>query len=65
VGNLYENGSQSVSRSKDMKYDKQDQQGKAASNELHPHATQQQEPVARSPGGAQTKTGQSANKEKR
>jgi hypothetical protein len=33
-----------------LKYDKQDQQGKAAFNECNPHATQQQEPVARSPG---------------
>jgi hypothetical protein len=40
------------------KYDKQDQQGKAAFNERNPHMTQQQEPVARSPGGPQTKTGQ-------
>jgi hypothetical protein len=41
-----------------MKYDKQDQQGKAAFNERNPHMTQQQEPRARSPGGPQTKTGQ-------
>jgi hypothetical protein len=41
-----------------MKYDKQDQQGKAAFNELNPHMTQQQEPMARIPGGPQTKTGQ-------
>jgi hypothetical protein len=41
-----------------VKYDKQDQQGKAAFNERHPHMTQQQEPMARSPGGPQTKTGQ-------
>jgi hypothetical protein len=40
------------------KYDKQDQQGKAAFNERNPHTTQQQEPVARSPGGPQTKTRQ-------
>jgi hypothetical protein len=40
------------------KYDKQDQQGKAAFNERNPHMTQQQEPMARSPGGPQTKTGQ-------
>jgi hypothetical protein len=39
------------------KYDKQDQQGKAAYNERNPHMTQQQEPEARSPGGPQTKTG--------
>jgi hypothetical protein len=56
VGNLYENGSQSVSRSKDMKYDKQDQQGKAAFNERDP-ATRT---GARNPGGPQTKSGQSA-----
>jgi hypothetical protein len=31
------------------KYDKQDQQGKAAFNERNPHMTQQQEPMARSP----------------
>jgi hypothetical protein len=41
-----------------VKYDKQDQQGKAAFNERNPHMTQQQEPTARSPGGPQTKTGQ-------
>jgi hypothetical protein len=41
-----------------VKYDKQDQQGKAAFNERNPHMTQQQEPVAMSPGGPQTKTGQ-------
>jgi hypothetical protein len=41
-----------------LKYDKKDQQGKAAFNERNPHTTQQQEPVARSPGGSQTKTGQ-------
>jgi hypothetical protein len=40
------------------KYDKQDLQGKAAFNDRHHHATQQQEPVTRSPGGPQTKTGQ-------
>jgi hypothetical protein len=34
-----------------MEYDKQDQQGKAAFNERNSHMTQQQEPVARSPGG--------------
>jgi hypothetical protein len=33
---------------------------KAALNDRNPHATQQQEPVARSPGGSQTKTGQGA-----
>jgi hypothetical protein len=33
------------------KYDKQDQQGKVMFNELNPHTTQQQKPVARSPGG--------------
>jgi hypothetical protein len=37
--------------------DKQDQQGKAAFNEHNPHMTQQQEPVASSQGGPQTKTG--------
>jgi hypothetical protein len=40
------------------KYDKQDQQGKAAFKKRNPHMTQQQEPEARSPGGPQTKTGQ-------
>jgi hypothetical protein len=35
------------------KYDKQDQ-GKAAFNKRNPYPTQQQEPVARSPGGLQT-----------
>jgi hypothetical protein len=39
-------------------YDKQDQQGKAAFIERNPHMTQQQEPVARSPDGSQTKKGQ-------
>jgi hypothetical protein len=39
-------------------HDKQDQQGKAAFNERNPHMTQQQEPMARSPGGPQTETGQ-------
>jgi hypothetical protein len=38
-------------------YDNQDQQGKAALNERNPQTTQQQEPLARSPGGPQTKTG--------
>jgi hypothetical protein len=42
-----------------LKYDKPDQQWKAAFNECNPHPTQHQEPVARSPGGPQTKTGQS------
>jgi hypothetical protein len=37
-----------------MKYEKRDQQGKAAFNERNPHMTQQQEPTARSPGGPQT-----------
>jgi hypothetical protein len=41
-----------------VKYDKQDQQGKAAFNERNPHMIQQQEPVARSPGGPLTKSGQ-------
>jgi hypothetical protein len=36
-------------------YDEQDQQGKAALNERNPHMTQQQEQMARSPGGPQTK----------
>jgi hypothetical protein len=36
------------------KYEKQDQQGKAAFNERNPHMTQQQEPMAMSPGGPQT-----------
>jgi hypothetical protein len=36
-------------------YDKQDQQRKAAFNERNPHMTQQQEPVARSPGGPKQK----------
>jgi uncharacterized protein YydD (DUF2326 family) len=31
-----------------IKYEKQDQQGKAAFNERNPHMTQQQEPTARS-----------------
>jgi hypothetical protein len=39
-------------------YDKQEQQRKAALNERNPHTTQQQEPVVRSAGGPQTKTGQ-------
>jgi hypothetical protein len=33
----------------DIKYDKQDQQEKAAFNERSPHPTQQQEPVAEEP----------------
>jgi hypothetical protein len=33
-----------------LKYDKQDQQGKGTFNERNPRMTQQQEPVARSPG---------------
>jgi hypothetical protein len=33
---------------KGLKYDKQDQRGKAAFNERNPYMTQQQEPVARS-----------------
>jgi hypothetical protein len=32
-----------------IKYDKQDQQGKAAFNERSPHMTQQQEPMAIKP----------------
>jgi hypothetical protein len=34
-----------------VKYDKQDQQQKAAFNERNAKTTQQQEPAARSPGG--------------
>jgi hypothetical protein len=34
---------------------KQNKQGKAAFNERNPNTTQHQEPVARSPGGPQTK----------
>jgi hypothetical protein len=45
-----------------IQYDKQDQQGKAAFNERNPNMTQQQEPMARSPGGPQTKTGQGKNR---
>jgi hypothetical protein len=41
-----------------LQYDKQDQQGKAAFNERNPLMTKQQEPMARSLGGPQTKTGQ-------
>jgi hypothetical protein len=41
-----------------LEYEKQDQQGKAALNERNPHMTQQQEPMARSPGGPQTQKGQ-------
>jgi hypothetical protein len=44
------------------KYHKQDQQGKAVYNERSLNTTQQQEPVARSPEGIQTKTGQGARK---
>jgi hypothetical protein len=40
-----------------LKYDKQDHQGKATFNEHIPRPTQQQESVARSPGGSQLKTG--------
>jgi hypothetical protein len=36
-----------------IKYDKQDQQGKATFNERNHYMTQQQEPVAKSPGGPQ------------
>jgi hypothetical protein len=35
----------------EVKYDKKDQQGKAAFNERNISTIQQQEPVARSPGG--------------
>jgi hypothetical protein len=34
---------------------KKDKQGKVTFNERNPHTTQQQESVARSPGGPQTK----------
>jgi hypothetical protein len=44
------------------KYDKHDKQGKAAFNERNLHVTQQLEPVARSPGGPKTKTGQGKDK---
>jgi hypothetical protein len=40
----------------ELKYDKQDQQGKAEFNERNQPP---QEPTARSPGGPQTKTGHS------
>jgi hypothetical protein len=40
-----------------IKNDKQDQQGKAAFNERNLHMTQQQEPVARNPGGPKTGQG--------
>jgi hypothetical protein len=43
-----------------LKYDKQDQQGNAAFYEHNPYMTQQEEPVAKSPGGLQTKKGQGA-----
>jgi hypothetical protein len=39
-----------------MKYDKRDQQRKVAFNERNFNMTQQQEPVAKSPGGPKTKT---------
>jgi hypothetical protein len=42
----------------DKKYDKQEQQGRAAFNERNTQTIYQQESVARSPGGLQTKTGQ-------
>jgi hypothetical protein len=41
-----------------VQYDKQDQQGKKAFIERNPHMIKQKEPVARSPEGPQTKTGQ-------
>jgi hypothetical protein len=41
-----------------VEYDEIDKQGKAAFNERNPYTTQQQEPVERSPGGHQTRTGQ-------
>jgi hypothetical protein len=47
-----------LSHRKYLKYDKQDQQGKAAFYGRNPHTIQQQEPVTKSPGGFQTKTGQ-------
>jgi hypothetical protein len=47
-----------------IKYDKQDQQGKAAFNKRNPHTTQLQEPVARSPGGSKAKTGQGTRQSK-
>jgi hypothetical protein len=45
-----------------LKYDKHDHQGKAAFNERSPNPTQQQEPVARNPGGPQTKTGKGSRR---
>jgi hypothetical protein len=41
-----------------LKYDKQDQQLKAAFKERNPHTIQQQKPVARNPGLPKTKIGQ-------
>jgi hypothetical protein len=38
-----------------VKVDKQDQQGKAVFNERNPNTTKQQEPVARSTGGLDSK----------
>jgi hypothetical protein len=39
-----------LSKKETLEYDKQDQQGTAAFYERNPHMTQQQEPMARSPG---------------
>jgi hypothetical protein len=39
----------------EIKYDKKDQQGKAAFNERNPQTTKQHLPVARSPGGPKQK----------
>jgi hypothetical protein len=50
--------SRSTQNKEVIKYEIQDQQGKAAFNERNPHMTQQQESMARSPGGPQTKKGQ-------
>jgi hypothetical protein len=44
-----------ISNCDKIKYDKQDQQDKAALNVRNPDMTQQHEPVARSPGRPQTK----------
>jgi hypothetical protein len=46
-----------------VKYDKLDQQGKAACNARNSYTNQQQEPVAKSLGGPQTKIGQGAKDE--
>jgi hypothetical protein len=39
-----------------LKYDKHDQQGKAAFDKRNPYTTQQQEPAARSRGGSDNRT---------